>query len=217
MRSGSRSPPPNHCVIRSKSILMFGNWRHICVDMQRMFAEDTPWRVPRMEAVLPQVIEVAARYSARTTFSRFCPAPRPSHACGMWKTYYEKWWMMTGEHLPADMLDLVPELACYCPPARVFDKRTYSPWVGGRLHSWLVMQSIDTLVITGGETDVYVLATALGGIDLGYRVVLLKDAVGSGADKTHDASLTLLGNRFSAQVELLLTEEFLSSDPGAGQ
>ncbi len=120
------------------------------------------------------------------------------------------------EHLPADMLDLVLELACYCPPARV-DKRAYSPWVGGRLHSWLAMQSIETLVITGGETDVYVLATALGGIDLGYRVILLKDAVCRGADKTYDASLTLLGNRFSAQMELLLTEEFLSSNPGTGQ
>lgn len=196
---------------------MYGNWRHICVDMQRMFAEETPWRVPWMEAVSPQVIEVAARYSARTTFTRFCPPARPSDMHGMWRKYYEKWWMMTGEHLPSDMLALVPELARYCPPAMIFDKQVYSPWIDGRLHSWLVRQDVDTLVVTGGETDVCVLATALGGIDLGYRVVILKDAVCSGADETHDASLTLLGNRFSAQVELLLTEEFLSSDPERGR
>lgn len=192
---------------------MFGNWRHICVDMQRMFAEDTPWRVAWLEAVSPQVIEVAARHSARTIFSRFCPPARPSDAHGMWRTYYEKWRMMTGEHLPRDMLALVPELARYCPPATLFDKQTYSPWVDGRLHARLAMQAVDTLVITGGETDVCVLATALGGIDLGYRVIVLKDAVCSGADETHDASLTLLGHRFSAQVELLLTEDFLSFDP----
>jgi hypothetical protein len=30
-----------------------GNWRHICVDMQRMFAEDTPWHVPWMKEVSP--------------------------------------------------------------------------------------------------------------------------------------------------------------------
>ncbi|AOF93025.1 isochorismatase family cysteine hydrolase [Sinorhizobium sp. RAC02] len=193
---------------------MLGNWRHICVDMQRMFAEDTPWRVSWMEAVSPQVVEVAERYSARTTFTRFCPPVRPSDAHGMWRTYYEKWWMMTGEHLSPDLLALVPELARYCPPATIFNKTVYSPWIDGRLHSWLARKAVDTLVITGGETDVCVLATALGGIDLGYRVIVLKDAVCSGADKTHDASLTLLGNRFSAQVELLLTEEFLSSDPG---
>jgi len=192
---------------------MFGNWRHICVDMQRMFAEDTPWRVPWLEAVSPQVVDVAARHCARTTFTRFCPPTRPSDARGMWRAYYEKWWMMTGEHLPPDMLALVPELARHCPPATVFDKRTYSPWLDGRLHSRLGMQAVDTLVVTGGETDVCVLATALGGIDLGYRVIVLKDAVCSGADETHDASLALLGNRFSAQVELILTEEFLSADP----
>jgi len=191
---------------------MFKNWRHICVDMQRMFAEDTPWRVAWMEAVSPQVVEVAARHAARTTFSRFCPPARPSDAPGMWRTYYEKWWIMTGEHLPPDMLTLVPELARYCPPATIFDKRSYSPWFDGRLHAFLAMQRVETLVITGGETDVCVLATALGGIDLGYRVIVLKDAVCSGADETHDASLTLLGNRFCAQVELMLTEDFLSRE-----
>lgn len=178
-----------------------------------MFAEDTPWRVPWMEAVSPNVIEVAARHSARTIFTRFCPPARPSDMRGMWRSYYEKWWMMTGEHLSPDMRALVPELARYCPPAEVFDKHAYSPWIDGRLHSWLARQNVETLVITGGETDVCVLATALGSIDLGYRVILLKDAVCSTADETHDASLTLLGNRFSAQVELLPTETFLSSDP----
>ena len=37
-----------------------GNWRHICVDAQRMFAEGTPWHVPWMSAVAPAVVEVAS-------------------------------------------------------------------------------------------------------------------------------------------------------------
>jgi nicotinamidase-related amidase len=51
----------------------------------------------------------------------------------------------------------------------------------------------------------------LGGIDLGYRVILLSDAVCSGADETHDASMKLLGDRFSVQLEVMTTDEFLSS------
>jgi nicotinamidase-related amidase len=189
---------------------MLGNWRHLCVDMQRMFAEDTPWRVAWMEAVSPQVVEVAARYSELTVFTRFIPPKTPSEFAGQWQQYYEKWWMMTREHLPREMIGLVPELARFCPPAAVFDKQTYSPWIDGQLHSALRNHEVGTLVLTGGETDVCVLATALGGIDLGYRVIVLKDAVCSGADETHDASLTLLGDRFSVQLELLTTEEFLS-------
>ena len=129
----------------------------------------------------------------------------------MWKAYYDKWWMMTADHIPPELLGLVPELAHCCPPAMLFDKTTYSPWIDGRLHALLLQEAVDTVVITGGETDVCVLATTLGAIDLGYRVVLLTDAVCSGADDTHDASMKLLGDRFSVQLSLMTTEQFLSS------
>ena len=71
---------------------------------------------------------------------------------------------------------------------------------------------MDTLVLSGGEPDVCVLAAAFGAIDLGYRVVLLKDAVCSGAGQTHDASLEVLADRFSMQVKFLQTEQFLRAE-----
>ncbi|RWY83827.1 cysteine hydrolase [Rhizobium leguminosarum] len=186
-----------------------GEWRHLCVDMQRMFAEDTPWHVPWMARISPQIAELAGRHPSRTIFTRFLPPERADDMPGKWRDYYRKWWMMTGEHLPRGFIDLAPSLASLVPPARHFDKRTYSPWIDGRLHPTLQSERVDTLVITGGETDVCVLATTLGAIDLGYRVIVLNDAVCSGADDTHDASLELLHDRFSVQLELMDTEEFL--------
>ncbi|MBY5330400.1 cysteine hydrolase family protein [Rhizobium leguminosarum] len=187
-----------------------GEWRHLCVDMQRMFAEDTPWHVPWMARISPQIEELAGRHPSRTIFTRFLPPERADDMPGKWRDYYRKWWMMTGEHLPRGLMDLASSLASLVPPARHFDKRTYSPWIDGRLHSILQSERVDTLVITGGETDVCVLATTLGAIDLAYRVIVLRDAVCSGADDTHDASLELLHDRFSVQLELMETEEFLS-------
>ncbi|MGO8060060.1 cysteine hydrolase family protein [Rhizobium johnstonii] len=187
-----------------------GEWRHLCVDMQRMFAEDTPWHVPWMARISPQIEELAGRHPAQTIFTRFLPPERADDMPGKWRDYYRKWWMMTGEHLPCGFIDLASSLASLVPPARHFDKRTYSPWIDGRLHPILQSERVDTLVITGGETDVCVLATTLGAIDLGYRVIVLRDAVCSGADDTHDASLELLHDRFSVQLELMKTEEFLS-------
>ncbi|RWY75152.1 cysteine hydrolase [Rhizobium sp. WSM1325] len=186
-----------------------GEWRHLCVDMQRMFAEDTPWHVAWMARISPQIEELAGRHPSRTIFTRFLPPERADDMPGKWRDYYQKWWMMTGEHLPRGFIDLAPSLASLVPPARHFDKRTYSPWIDGRLHPILQSERVDTLVITGGETDVCVLATTLGAIDLGYRVIVLNDAVCSGADDTHDASLELLQDRFSVQLELMDTEEFL--------
>ena len=73
----------------------------------------------------------------------------------------------------------------------------------------LTGEGVETLAISGGETDVCVLAAAVGAIDLGYRVILLKDTVCSAADDTHDASLELLGYRFSGQLEITSGEDFL--------
>lgn len=184
-------------------------WRHLCIDMQRMFSEETPWYVPWMDKVMPQVVELSQLHAERTIFTRFIPPEHPEEMPGAWQEYYRKWWMMTGEHLPSELLSLPGELAHLSPPAKIFDKRTYSPWCDGRLHGALRRDGVTSLVITGGETDVCVLAAVLGAIDLGYRVVMLSDAVCSGADETHDASLKLLSDRFSVQLTLLSTEAFL--------
>jgi len=185
-------------------------WIHLCIDMQRMFAEGTPWHVPWMREVSPQIQEIAQRHPQRTVFTRFVPPKRAEDMHGMWRSYYEKWDTMTLDRLGPDMIDLVPSLKALVPPARIFDKMTYSPWTTGELHRVLAGEKVETIAISGGETDVCVLAAALGAIDLGYRVILLKDAVCSGADDTHDASLELLGDRFSVQLEIASTEDFLS-------
>jgi nicotinamidase-related amidase len=183
---------------------------HLCIDMQRMFNEETAWNVPWMASVSDQVEELAERFTAETVFTRFVPPRNASQMPGAWKTYYEKWEQMTLDHMPDELVDLVPRLRRFVPPARVFDKRTYSPWIEGRLHQALSRDGVDTLIITGGETDVCVLATVLGAIDLGYRIIIPRDAVCSGADTTHDSTLELLEKRFSVQIEVASTEELLS-------
>lgn len=195
----------------AKEMAVPSNWAHLCIDMQRMFAEHTPWHVPWMASVSPAIVELVGRHPERTIFTRFLPPTRAEEMPGMWRAYYRKWDSMTLDRLDPALVHLVPDLHRFAPPARIFDKMTYSPWVGGRLHQLLQDEAVDTLAISGGETDVCVLAAALGAIDLGYRVKLLKDAVCSGVDETHDASLELLGDRFSVQVEIVGTESFLSA------
>jgi len=186
-------------------------WRHICVDMQRMFLEDTPWHVEWMGRILPQVLELASVHPEATIFTLFLTPETPAAAQGAWKEYYRKWWMMTGEHLSPDLLQLVPELAALVPPARIFQKTIYSPWLGGELHAALQREQVERLVISGGETDVCVMATALGAVDLGYHVTLVGDALCSGADETHDATLKVLGDRFSTQLNVMSTRDVLAS------
>jgi nicotinamidase-related amidase len=186
---------------------------HLSVDMQRLFAEDTEWKTPWMARVLPKIVEIARSHASRTIFTRFVPAQHPGEGTGTWRRYYERWASMTIERIGEDMVDLVPELARFVPPAAVFDKRTYSPWYETDLHAHLQRRSIDTLVITGGETDVCVLTTVLGAVDRGYRVVIATDALCSSSDEAHEASLTVYENRYGQQVEAVATHVILDSWP----
>ena len=186
---------------------------HLCIDMQRMFNEETAWNVPWMASVSDQVEELAERFTAETVFTRFVPAERPGEGFGTWKRYYERWASMTLERLGREMIDLVPDLARFVPPAEIVDKRVYSPWFDTDLHERLQGRGVDTLVVTGGESDVCVLGTVLGAIDRGYRVVLATDALCSSSDETYDASLAVYHRRYGQQVETATTDLILRHWP----
>lgn len=184
---------------------------HVCVDMQRVFAPGGPWEVPWMTRILPVVERLCAHAPARTVFTRFMTPERAEDMPGTWQVYYRKWEKLTSAMAdPADFA-LVPSLERFVPPARVVDKWVYSPWLGPDFEAVLRAEFVDTLVISGGETDVCVLATALGAVDRGLRVVLAGDALCSSSDLTHDALVDLYLRRFDTQIELAGSDEILSA------
>lgn len=186
------------------------SWVHLCIDMQRMFAEDTPWYTPWMERVLPQVISLVELDPSRTVFTRFITPYSADEVGGTWKRYYTKWEAMTRQQLDPEMINLVPELARFVPPAQIEDKTVMSAWAG-TLHARLQAAGINTLIVSGAETEVCVLAIVMGAIDLGYRVIIVSDAVCSGADSTHEAMLEIYNSRFGMQVEMVTTAELVAA------
>jgi nicotinamidase-related amidase len=182
---------------------------HLCIDMQRLFAEPTAWQVPWLPRVLPAVSEIATAHAARTVFSRFMPPAAVSEAAGAWRDYYARWPQMTRESLDSGLLELVEPLARLVPPARVIDKPANSVFSRKGFAEALKRRGVETIVVTGGETDVCVLATVMQAIDFGFRVVLPVDALCSTSDTAHDALVALFRNRFSSQVEATTTAEVL--------
>jgi nicotinamidase-related amidase len=201
--------------MKNQNTLRFGpltdTCLHVCVDMQRLFADDTDWHTPWMDRVLPNVVRIVESHPARTAFTRFIPADEPGQGRGTWRRYYENWESMTITRLGREMVELVPELKRFVPPARLIDKKVYSPWLEGNLDNLLRDTPIDTLIVSGGETDVCVLATVLGAVDRGYRVVVATDALCSSTDETHDAMMTLYHNRYGQQVETVTTNTVLEN------
>jgi len=189
--------------------LRLGSAVHLAIDMQLMFAEPGPWCVPWLPRILPLVVELSRRHPERTVFTRFIPPQRPEDMQGAWQDYYRRWQAMTRQSLDHRLLELVEPLRALVPPAHLCDKAVYSAFGNPRLLPWLRSQAADTLIVSGGETEVCVLATVMSAVDLGFYVVLPTDALCSVSDSTHDALLLLYRQRFSQQIITATTEQVL--------
>jgi nicotinamidase-related amidase len=115
------------------------------------------------------------RHPKRTVFTRVIPPERPDQMPGMWQRYYTRWRAATRECLDLQLLGLMPPLAPLCPPATIIDKTRYSAFAEPCLIEHLRQREADALIVTGSETDVCVLATVLDAVNLGYRVIVVRD------------------------------------------
>ena len=59
------------------------------------------------------------------------------------------------------------------------------------------------MVVSGAETDVCVLSTVLDAVNIGFRVVIVEDALCSSSDAGHGALMTMYRIRFSEQIDLI--------------
>jgi nicotinamidase-related amidase len=155
------------------------------------------------------VTEIAERFPARTVFTRFITPERPEGMPGMWQRYYRRWRETTRDRLDPSLLELAPPLARLTPPATVIGKTRYSAFAEPQLLQHLRERRADGLIVTGSETDVCVLATVLGAVDLGYRVIVVRDAICSSSDEGHDALLRVYHRRYSEQIETADADEVL--------
>ncbi len=185
------------------------NVLHLVVDMQRLFAEETAWHAPGLADILPGVARLVREGPARRLFARFVTPATADEAPGRWGAYYRRWDGMTGARLDPALLDLVAPLDALARPDELVDKPTYSVFAVAGVAERLEAGGVDTLVVSGVETDACVLASVLGAVDRGFHVVLPADAVASSSPAAHEATLRHLLPRLADQVELTTVEAVL--------
>ena len=75
-------------------------------------------------------------------------------------------------------------------------KKYASSFFGTSLSSILAVQGIDTLLLTGATTSGCVRATAVDGLQYGYRTVVVEDCVGDRSQSAHEASLYDINTKY---------------------
>jgi nicotinamidase-related amidase len=176
---------------------------HVVIDMQRLFADHPDWTVKDLGRIRAEVLRLAEKKPGRTFWTRFVPAENAAAATGSWRRYYEQWPTATLEGGGRDYVDLIPEHRLLAGKAAVFDKPGFSAFTNYGFVVALRAAEIDTLILSGVETDVCVWATALDAIDAGFFVILARDAMTSGSIEAHNATLDVIAPRYAPQLTIM--------------
>ncbi len=186
---------------------------HVVVDMQRVFAEATDWRVAAIADVVPPILAMVRAHPRQTVFTRFMTPAAVENATGDWQRFYARWRSVVRDRMDPAMLDLIEPLARLVPPAEVIDKATYSAFASHDFVVSLSRRGVETLVLSGVETEVCVLATALDAVDRGLHVVVAADAVTSWSAAGHRAAMEAIYPRFDQQIDIATASAIMAAWP----
>ncbi len=81
------------------------------------------------------------------------------------------------------------------------------------LITWLVRQSIDTVIVTGCTTSGCVRATVIDAFSYGFRVLVAEDCCGDADAAQHRANLADVGRRYADVLDRAAVEEYLKQLP----
>lgn len=180
---------------------------HICVDMQLLFANDSPWASQAVAKALPAAREITARKAQSTIFTRFLSPREPKALSGQWQQFY--FHCPEIMKLPPSLFEVVPELRAVSEGAVTVDRHVFSVFASNDLQARLKVRSPKALIFTGVEADVCVLASVFSAIDAGFRVIVVEEGVSSSNEIGCRAALEGILPRFDQQVELVSADELL--------
>ena len=117
--------------------------------------------------------------------------------------------MVEGEPLA----DIVPELPP-TPQDVIITKQYASVFFGTSLAPLLTSQGVDTLIVTGCSTSGCVRATAVDGMQYGFRVIVPRECVGDRHPGPHEANLFDIDSKYGDVVSKAEVLEYLASCAG---
>ena len=175
--------------------------------MQNLIGPSGPWAARWAERILPSIVSLVEHAPERCIFTRFVPPAEEADMPGGWRKFYHAWPGLTAREIDPDAVELMAPLKLFTPPAQVLDKTRFSAFSNSELQLRLQAMAADTVILSGAESDMCVLATVLAAVDLGYPVIVATDAICSSADPSHDAVLRIYHQRFSQQIRTMSVEE----------
>lgn len=173
----------------------------VVVDMQRVFAADSPWASPDYPSAEAGVRRLLPLFEDRVVFTRYVAPATPT---GAWRAYFEQWPFAL---VPAD--DPIYDLTLDPAGAPVVTRETFGKW-GPDLAA--AVHGATEVVLAGVSTDCCVLSTALAAADAGVHVRVVADACAGASPQDHRRALDAMA-LYAPLVEVVHLAD-LEADPG---
>lgn len=176
----------------------------IVVDMQNVYMRGMPWEcihVPETAANIRALIDSGVL--ERVIFTQFEAPVCPE---GTWRDYNRAYEEINKN---AKLNEIMPELLPYTDRYPVYVKSTYSSCSAPELVK--AAKAADRVLVTGVVAECCILATVEALIDLGVKVLYIKDAV-SGQSEEYEKMVEKLVESFSTMhTQVCTTREYLEN------
>ena len=182
---------------------------HLVVDMQELFRSHPDWGSASLTGIVPPIQRLLKAKPQNAYFSRFIPPQQMDHATGAWRRYYQRWHRVTLDRMDPNLVNVIEELRPW--ERGIVDKLGYSALGNLEFRRQVTQAEGRCLILSGVETDVCVLSTAMEAMDLGLRVILPLDAIASSSARCHELALQIIHERFDEQIELATVDDILNS------
>ena len=175
----------------------------LVIDMQKVYEEGAPWACRQVDRVADNIDRLLkAGRAEEVLFTRFDPPVQP---VGQWAEYNRENAAINADTRLAQIVDtLAWATACY----PVYSKSTYSSLSIPQLAQ--AAARADRVLVSGVVAECCVLATVMGLIDAGSKVVYLTDAVAGQTETFEQTVQAVVGALAPVHTRLMTVEEYLA-------
>lgn len=157
----------------------------LIIDMQNVYLPGQPWACEGIEGAIVYIQKVIAQFPQnQILFTQYIPPQNPK---GVWKDYN-----MVNAEINADpwLNDYIKEMIPYLNETNLFQKSVYSCCGDEKIRS--VITQYERVFVAGVVAECCVLSTVFDLIDMGKKVVYLKQGIAGESVKKANAVLEVL-------------------------
>lgn len=157
----------------------------LIIDMQNVYLPGQPWACPNIKHAIQYIEKKISEFPKnQIIFTKYLPFHYPK---GVWKDYnivnaqinHNSW-----------MNDYVEELKPYLTESNFYSKSTYSCCKNEELYRKI--DSYERIFVTGVVAECCVLATVFDLIDMGKKVIYLKEGIAGESEEKENNVMTIL-------------------------